>query len=473
MAGDKACCSKGPGYRSPLDATKGPKEQILYVACIQPNAKVTGKPDYVATIDVNPNSKTYCKVIHRTEMAYAGDELHWLGWNTCSSCFGDPTKQRNRLIVPGLTSSRIYIVDVGSDPKAPKLFKVIEPKQLEKLDATWPHSLHCLPSGEVMISTIGDNKGNAKGSFILLDGKTFDVKSEWSTGNYAPFGYAFWYQPRHNVMISTAFGVPNAAKNGFDEKDVADGQYGHQLYVWNWTNKKLLQTIDLGEEGMVTREVQFLHDPEASEGYVMCSLSGTVFRIFKSGDKWAAEKVIAIPDKKVENWKMANLPAFLASILISMDDKYLYCTNWLHGDIRQYDITDTRHPKLVGQIFTGGSICTDGNVKVIEDPELQKQPQPRIIKGKRVEGGPQKIQLSLDGKRLYVTTSLHSVWDKQFYPEMHKKGSVMMQIDVNTESGGLSLNENFLVDFGEEPNGPVLAHDIRYPGGDCNSDIWL
>lgn len=39
-------------------------------------------------------------------------------------------------------------------------------------------------------------------------------------------------------------------------------------------------------------------------------------------------------------------------------------------------------------------------------------------KGKRVPGGPQMIQLSLDGKRIYVTTSLYSDWDKQFYPDL-------------------------------------------------------
>lgn len=56
---------------------------------------------------------------------------------------------------------------------------------------------------------------------------------------------------------------------------------------------------------------------------------------------------------------------------------------------------------------------------------------------------------------------------------LFSEGSVMMQIDVNSDSGGLSLNENFLVDFGKEPHGPVLAHEMRYPGGDCTSDIWL
>lgn len=54
-----------------------------------------------------------------------------------------------------------------------------------------------------------------------------------------------------------------------------------------------------------------------------------------------------------------------------------------------------------------------------------------------------------------------------------REGSVMMQIDVDTDKGGLKLNENFLVDFGAEPDGPALAHELRYPGGDCTSDIWL
>lgn len=49
----------------------------------------------------------------------------------------------------------------------------------------------------------------------------------------------------------------------------------------------------------------------------------------------------------------------------------------------------------------------------------------------------------------------------------------MMQINVDTVDGGLALNEDFLVDFGKEPDGPVLAHELRYPGGDCTSDIWL
>jgi selenium-binding protein 1 len=73
---------------------------------------------------------------------------------------------------------------------------------------------------------------------------------------------------------------------------------------------------------------------------------------------------------------------------------------------------------------------------------------------------------------LYVTNSLYSTWDNVFYPDLAKQGSWLLQIDCDTEKGGLKLNEKFHVDFGKEPDGPSRAHEIRYPGGDCTSDIF-
>ena len=57
--------------------------------------------------------------------------------------------------------------------------------------------------------------------------------------------------------------------------------------------------------------------------------------------------------------------------------------------------------------------------------------------------------------------------------ELCRNGSAMLQVDCNTEKGGLKLNREFLVDFGAEPEGPMLTHEIRYNGGDSTSDIWL
>ena len=106
----------------------------------------------------------------------------------------------------------------------------------------------------------------------------------------------------------------------------------------------------------------------------------------------------------------------ITDILISLDDKYLYLSNWLHGDVRQYDISDRSNPKLTGQLFLGGSVLSDSDVRVLEDQELKKQPDPVYLKGRKLDGSPQMLQLSLDGRRLYATTALFKPWDKQFYP---------------------------------------------------------
>lgn len=60
---------------------------------------------------------------------------------------------------------------------------------------------------------------------MLLDGETFEVVGNWEhPGEAAPFGYDFWYQPRHNVMISTEWGAPKALANGFNPDHVKEGE---------------------------------------------------------------------------------------------------------------------------------------------------------------------------------------------------------------------------------------------------------
>ncbi|XP_069691692.1 methanethiol oxidase-like [Periplaneta americana] len=467
----------GPGYRTPLEAMKnGPREKLIYVPCIQPSPQETHRPDYLATVDVDPSSANYSKVIHRLKMPAVGDELHHSGWNVCSSCHGDSAKKRDKLVLPSLVSDRVYLVDTATDPKAPRLHKVIEGELIRALDVSTPHTSHCLPSGEIMISTMGDKNGNGKGDFVLIDANTFEVKGLWTTGQKkAKFGYDFWYQPHFDVMISTEWGAPKGFKKGFVLNDVQDkDMYGQSLNVFSWKERRLLQTIDLGPGGIAPLEIRFLHNPREPQGFVGCALNANVYRFFRKDDgKWDAELVIDVPAKKVEGWVLPEMQGLITDILLSLDDRFLYFSNWLHGDVRQYDVSDPRHPRLVGQIFLGGSVLSDSPYKVTEDKELKEQPNPVFLKGQRLYGSPQMLQLSLDGKRLYVSSSLFSPWDKQFYPEVITKGSFMVMLDVDTDKGGLTLNPDFLVDFGQEPEGPILAHEMRYPGGDCTSDIWL
>uniref|UniRef100_A0A336MLL8 CSON001628 protein n=1 Tax=Culicoides sonorensis TaxID=179676 RepID=A0A336MLL8_CULSO len=476
---EKKC---GPGYASPLAAMKeGPREKLLYVVTVQPNLDEP-HGDYLSTIDVDPESPTYSQIIHRTFTNRKGVELHHSGWNTCSSCYNldgkcklkGKTPVRDKLILPGLGSNYIYIFDTGKNPRAPEIFKVIDKSVMESHNVSAPHTTHCLANGNVMISTMGDKNDKNKGDFILFDSETWECKGTWTKGETAICGYDFWYQPYFNVMVASEWSSPKMFKRGFQLEDLADEEYGRRLNFYDWNEQKLIQTLDLGKDGLAPLEIRFMHNPKRNEGFVGCCVLANMYYFYKNETSglYEAIKVIDVPSKKISGWKLDEINGMMSDIILSLDDKFLYFNNWLQGDLRQYDINDPRNPKLVGQVFLGGVLTVDG-VKVVEDEELKEQPKPVYVKGRRLRGGPQMLQLSLDGKRMYVSTSLFSPWDKQFYPEMVQAGGTIVQIDIDTEKGGLKINENFLIDFGNEPYGPTLPHEMRYPGGDCTSDIWL
>lgn len=54
--------------------------------------------------------------------------------------------------------------------------------------------------------------------------------------------------------------------------------------------------------------------------------------------KWGTEVVIKQDAVQVEGWALPHLPPLITDILISLDDKFLYFSNWLRGDICQYNI---------------------------------------------------------------------------------------------------------------------------------------
>ena len=141
-------------------------------------------------------------------MPYVGDELHHFGWNRCASACHGP--DRSHLIIPGFRSSRVYVVNVVDDPLRPRIEKVIEPDEIVRATGyTRPHTTHCMPGDNVVISMLGDAEGNAAGGFAVIDAKTFEVKGRWENGGpRPPMNYDFWYQPRKNTLVSSEFGAP-------------------------------------------------------------------------------------------------------------------------------------------------------------------------------------------------------------------------------------------------------------------------
>ncbi|EFN58621.1 hypothetical protein CHLNCDRAFT_140840 [Chlorella variabilis] len=440
-----ACCEHSAlGWATPGEAFRSAeREKILYVVCTIPKG---ARPDFLATIDADEASPTFSQVqkfgggealpsstaaterqsvIARTPVPYTGDELHHSGWNACSSCGDKSGKARKYLVAPALGSSRVYAFDVATDPRKPSLAKIVEPEEIKKTGLSYLHSSHCLADGNVMISGMGDPEGNNKGGFVLLDGETFkaraaadSVKDKTWSQDTTEFGYDFWYQPHHDLLVSTSWGAPSEFFKGFNPAEVAT-KYGDQLYIWSWKERELVQ------------KTRFLHDPWKAHGYVGAALSSNVIHISKEVNgsvSWKTNVAIKQPWVKVEGWVLPEMPPLITDILVSMDDKYLYFSNWLRGDLVQYDVSDPANPKFSNRIWLGGSLRKGGPVKVIEGlPEdSPEQPEVPTVKGVELQGGPQMIQLSLDGRRLYVTNSLFSPWDHQFYPDMPKKVQHML-----------------------------------------------
>src|SRR5262249_41946526 len=156
-----------------------PPETIAYVAMLNPQ----GGADALAVLDVDPSSRAYGRQIEQVDMPHPGDELHHFGWNACSSCLcpfaSHPHMERRYLVVPGLRSSRVHILDTKGDPRRPRLVKVIEPREVaERAGYSRPHTTHCGPDG-IYINAIGSSTGEGPGGIFILDPHTFEIRGRW------------------------------------------------------------------------------------------------------------------------------------------------------------------------------------------------------------------------------------------------------------------------------------------------------
>jgi selenium-binding protein 1 len=364
-----------------------------------------------------------------------------------------------------------------SNPRVPTLDKIVEGNTLlATVNQTWPHSVHTLPDGNILVSLLGSQTQEGAANFLIVDSKSFAPLGLWADVD-TPYGYDFWFQISQDILMGTEWGDPVVLHKGFDP-NTFQLYYGHSINMYKFSTQKLIQTVDLNgavgadQGGWIPLESRFLHDPASGVGMVAAALSSTIFAVTKDGSgNWQATAVIIVPNVNVNGWALPFMPGLITDFVISLDDQWLYLSNWIQGDIRQYNISDPFNPILTGQAYIGGSLR--GGVTLADTTVLSSLPNVPTINGTVPRGGPQMLQLSTDGTRIYVTTSLFASWDQEFYPNLISKGAHMIHLIADNVNGGLTIAQNFLVDFENEPYGPALAHEIRYPGGDCSSDIWL
>ncbi|HEU0223472.1 MAG TPA: selenium-binding protein SBP56-related protein [Paracoccaceae bacterium] len=452
-------------HASPRLAMEAPAEHIAYTLMLSPDRS---QPDALGVIDVDPASQRFGQIIHTVTMPNKGDEFHHFGWNACSSALspltGHAFLERRYLIIPGMRSSRLYVIDTKPTATEAKIHKVIEPEEVfRKTGYSRPHTVHCGPEG-IYVSTLGgggpDGTDGPPGIFIM-DCETFEVLGRWEIerGDQEKH-YDFWWNLPRNYMVSSEWALPPQFENGIVPEDLLGNRYGHRLHIWDLAARKHVQTLDLGANHQMALEVRPAHDPAREYGFLgvvvdTTNLEGSIWTWWREGGQFHIEKTASIPPEPASADLLPPLlkgfgavPPLVTDIDLSLDDRFLYVSCWGTGELIQYDVSEPRKPKKAGSVRLGGIV--------------QKSPQPN---GKPFGGGPQMIEISRDGRRVHVTNSLYSSWDGQFYPEGFAGAQV---VALAGPDGGIKLDERFSVEF---PAG-YRAHQVRLEGGDCSTDSF-
>jgi selenium-binding protein 1 len=295
-----------------------------------------------------------------------------------------------------------------------------------------------------------------------MDCETFEIlgRYEMDRGKQDKH-YDFWWNLPRDYMVSSEWGLPPQFENGIVAEDLAVQQVWSQDPFLEPARTRNVQTIDLGANHQMALEIRPAHDPAKDYGFCgvvvdTTNLQGAIFTWWQKDDgTFEAKKTITIDPRpeKAENLPpllqgFEAVPPLVTDIDLSLDDKYLYVACWGLGEMHQYDVSDPMNPKLAGKVEIGG--IARGT----------KHPN-----GKDFVYGPQMVEISRDGKRVYWTNSLYSTWDDQFYPD--DEGGQMVMANVG-ENGGLELDKDFYIEF---PKG-YRSHQIRLEGGDCSTDSF-
>jgi selenium-binding protein 1 len=401
--------------------------------------------------------------VSELKMPNVGDELHHFGWNACSSALcpyaPHPHVERRYLLLPGLRSSRIYVIDTKPEPQQPKLVKTIEPQEIaRKAGYSRPHTVHCGPDG-IYVSALGNAEGDAPGGVFIIDHETFEVKGPWERDRGPQkLAYDFWWHLGQDTLITSEWGTPKMVEDGLNAEILLAGEYGHQIHIWDLPGRKHKQAIDLGKQNQMALELRPAHDPTKAYGFVgvvtsLEDLSGSVWVWHKNGSEWKAEKVITVPAEPADPSQLPPLlqgfkavPPLISDINLTVDDRQLYISCWGTGELLQYDVSDPFKPKKTGSVHLGGI------VRRAAHPSSGP-----------LNGGPQMVEVSRDGRRVYITNSLYASWDTQFYPDGIDGWMTRLLAEP---AGGLEPDPTFFLQHEQR------THQVHLQGGDASSDSY-
>jgi methanethiol oxidase len=363
--------------------------------------------DKLVTVDVNPASKSYGKVVATVSVGGRG-EAHHMGF----------TDDRKYLWAGGLDDSKIYVFDVGSNAGKPRLVRTITDLPA-KTGFVGPHTFYALP-GRVLIGDLSNStdKGGITGLALYNNKGTFIAKYDIPTGAVGGvkgdgYGYDVAVNPAKNVMLTSSFtGWTNYMRSlGEVIKDPeAMKHFGSTMVVWDLKSMKPTQVLSVPGAPL---EIRWALVPGQNWAVTAAALTSKIWLIKQSPDgAWTAKEVATIGDP-------AKVP-LPVDISMSADGKGLWVNTFMDGVTHYFDLTDPEHPKETYQKHTGRQV--------------------------------NMISQSWDGKRVYITSSLLSKWDKT--------GEDNEQVLRGYRWDGHVLTATFEVDFTKEKLG--RPHHMKF-----------
>ena len=457
-------------YASPTLAADAPAEQLAYVAMIA--AGGNGKRDAIGVVDVDPGSRSYGRLVGQTDLPTGDNELHHFGWNACSShlCPYAPHAhvERRYLVVPGTGSSRIHILDTQPDPRNPELVKLIEAREIAaKTGYAAPHTVHCGPDG-VYVNALGGADGNGPGGIFVLDHDSFDVKGAWEHDRGPQqLAYDFWWHLGFDTMISSEWGTPNMVKDGVNPgaavrrqvrpRAARVGPQDAPSRAGARPRRRAADGARASTRAQSAARIRVRRRRDVAQGSLVVDLDVVPRRDDGEDTEWKVKKVIEIPAEPANADDLPPLlkgfgavPPLVTDLNLSLDDKYLYVSCWGTGELQQYDVSNPHEPRLVGSVKIGGIVNRTAHPSAPDKP---------------LNGAPQMVEVSRDGRRVYLTNSLYTPWDAQFYPDGIT--GWMTKLDVGA-AGGIAFDPKFFVEFEQG----MRPHQTRLQGGDASSDSF-
>lgn len=361
-------------------------EKYLYLFCVDADAKDN---DFLAVIDVQKGSPTYGKITYQLDLGSAGNETHHFGY----------TDDRTHIWGLSLFSSRVFIIDVASDPARPKLKKVIENFGADAGFAS-PHTPYALP-GRMLISFLSSKNGGLPAGLAEFDLKGKLIRTLAQPAD-APYGYDVAVQPRLNRMATSSFTYFNNYKKPLAQMDLE--AFGKEVLIWDFRERKVIARLTTGLSPL---ECRWSLQEDADHGFTNCALDNSIW-------VWEGDGKGNYTTRKL--CETGKLPADLR---LSPDGKYLFVSCFASDEIQQWEVSDLKKPRLHSTL----------------KPGVQ----------------PNMMHVTGDGQRMYISNSLLSTLDRStdFWVKL-----------ARITADGMKLEPDFHVDLTRFKTGPARGHDM-------------